>query len=64
MGFRVYSAVVVAVTSAGAMGSAAAEPHARDDELLERAGCDPAWRAPCKTWGHARFLTGIQPGAA
>lgn len=61
MAFEVCSAVVGAVTSAEAVTSAGRAPNARDDEVLEKAHCHPAWRAPCKTWGNTRFLTGIHP---
>lgn len=59
MVLRGYSAAVTAVTSADAITSAAPDANAGDDEVLEKADC--AWRAPCKTWGHARLSTGIHP---
>lgn len=60
MEFAMHSAVVLAVTVAGAMPLAAPGSGARDEAALEKGrGNDLAQRDAYKTWGDARLLTSI-----
>ena len=62
MEFRGHSAVVTAVTLAGAASLPAPGPGARCDKGLEKVDDSyPAWRDANETWGDARFLKGIHP---
>jgi hypothetical protein len=64
MEFQVHSAAVLAVTLFGAMQTAAPGPSARHDGALVTVDdSDPIVRDASKTWGDARFLTGIRSAA-